>query len=247
MEISTITNQKTKLTAYGIGDDDFVKRALIVTKDNGTMIPLREKIALQGIDCSIVFYEKAHDEITRQSPHIVLAEVADRADDHVWDFIKNIKKLKTLPVIVLITEENLASLGNNPDIDDFIIYPFKTAELLLRIKRLLKKSPDSANPELIKCNGLTIDLATCEVTVDGKKADLTFKEYELLKLMAGNRGRVFTREALLDKIWGYDYYGGDRTVDVHMRRLRSKIEDASRTYIETVRNIGYRFIKDRLP
>ena len=90
---------------------------------------------------------------------------------------------------------------------------------------------------------MTIDLVTCEVTVDGRKADLTFKEYELLKLMARNRGRVFTREALLDKIWGYDYYGGDRTVDVHMRQLRSKMSDATHTYIETVRNIGYRFVK----
>ncbi len=243
MEISTITNKKTELTAYGIGNDDFLKRVLIVAQDNDAMISLRDKIALQGLDCSIATYDEVQDVITRQSPHVVLAEVAGRADDHVWDFIKNIKKLKRLPVIVLITEENLAGMVNNPEIDDFIIYPFKTAELLLRMKRLLKKSLDSANPELIKCDGLTIDLATCEVTVDGKKADLTFKEYELLKLMASNRGRVFTREALLDKIWGYDYYGGDRTVDVHMRRLRSKIEDGSHTYIETVRNIGYRFVK----
>ena len=70
---------------------------------------------------------------------------------------------------------------------------------------------------------------------------LTFREYELLKFLAGNRGRVFTREALLNKVWGYDYYGGDRTVDVHIRRLRSKTEDSNHAFIETVRNIGYRF------
>ena len=80
--------------------------------------------------------------------------------------------------------------------------------------------------------------------MDNRIIDLTFKEYELLKLMATNRGRVFTRDNLLDKIWGYDYFGGDRTVDVHIRRLRSKIEDANHSYIETVRNIGYKFIKD---
>ena len=77
-----------------------------------------------------------------------------------------------------------------------------------------------------------------------KVVELTFKEYELLKFLASNRGRVYTREALLNKVWGYDYYGGDRTVDVHVRRLRSKIEDSKRTFIETVRNIGYRFIKE---
>jgi len=97
--------------------------------------------------------------------------------------------------------------------------------------------------ELIKCDGLVIDLAKCEVTMGCKVVELTFKEYELLKFLASNRGRVYTREALLDKVWGYDYYGGDRTVDVHIRRLRSKIEDSKHTFIETVRNIGYRFRK----
>ena len=79
--------------------------------------------------------------------------------------------------------------------------------------------------------------------MDDRVVELTFKEFELLKLMASNRGRVFTRDALLDKIWGYDYFGGDRTVDVHIRRLRSKIEEFGHTFIETVRNIGYRFRK----
>ena len=79
-------------------------------------------------------------------------------------------------------------------------------------------------------------LVLCRLVVE-----LTFKEYELLKFLAGNKGRVCTRETLLDKVWGYDYYGGDRTVDVHVRRLRSKIEDSKHIFIDTVRNIGYRF------
>jgi len=83
----------------------------------------------------------------------------------------------------------------------------------------------------------------CEVTVDGRLVTLTFKEYELLRFLASNRGRVFTRDVLLNEVWGYDYYGGDRTVDVHIRRLRSKIEDSTHIFIETVRNIGYRFRK----
>jgi DNA-binding response OmpR family regulator len=89
---------------------------------------------------------------------------------------------------------------------------------------------------------MVIDLARCEVSIKGKPVQLTFKEYELLRFLASNRGRVFSRDAILNRVWGYDYYGGDRTVDVHIRRLRSKIEEASdQTYIETVRNIGYRF------
>ena len=86
-----------------------------------------------------------------------------------------------------------------------------------------------------------IDIARCEVSVGGRLVMLTFKEYQLLKFLASNRGTVFTRDALLNKVWGYDFFGGDRTVDVHIRRLRSKIEDANHAFIETVRNIGYRF------
>ena len=136
--------------------------------------------------------------------------------------------------------------GRNSDIefDDFLTSPCNSGELVLRINRLLHKHGKTAGDEIIECDGLLIDLVTCEVTVDERVVELTFKEYELLKLMASNRGRVFTRDVLLDKIWGYDYFGGDRTVDVHIRRLRSKIEDFGHTFIETVRNIGYRFVKE---
>ena len=127
------------------------------------------------------------------------------------------------------------------NIDDFMISPYDARELVLRVKRLLSRDRNIDSGELIKCDGLLIDLAKCEVTLEGRIVELTFKEYELLRFLASNRGRVYTREALLNMVWGYDYYGGDRTVDVHVRRLRSKIEDAKHTFIETVRNIGYRF------
>jgi len=243
MEILATNNKQVKLSASGIGNNGFINCVLVIAKDNEAMISLRDKIVLQGFTCAVVSYDKALDVIARQSPHIVLAEI-NRADDHVVDFLKNVKKQKDLPVIGLISIENPIDIDRYAAIDDFVVSPYNAAELVIRMYRLLKKTRETDNSEQIRCNGLIIDNATCEVTVDGKKADLTFKEYELLKYMASNRGRVFTREALLDKIWGYDYYGGDRTVDVHMRRLRSKIEDANHTYIETVRNIGYKFVKD---
>ena len=95
--------------------------------------------------------------------------------------------------------------------------------------------------DIIRCGDLVIDSAKCEVSLGGKSIILTFKEYQLLKFLANNKGKVFTRDVLLDKVWGWDYYGGDRTVDVHIRRLRSKIEDKDHSFIETVRGIGYRF------
>ena len=112
---------------------------------------------------------------------------------------------------------------------------------MLRVKRLLRKTNNTDTSEVIKCGDLVIDIAKYEVSINGKLIELTFREYELLRFLASNPGRVFTRDALLNKVWGYDYYGGDRTVDVHIRRLRSKIEDSSHTFIETIRNIGYRF------
>jgi DNA-binding response OmpR family regulator len=155
------------------------------------------------------------------------------------------KRERYFPVIALISREMLNNLNGDIEFDDFLASPYNPEELVLRINRLIHKRRKTGGDETIECDGLVIDLATCEVTVDDRVVELTFKEYELLKLMASNRGRVFTRDTLLDKIWGYDYFGGDRTVDVHIRRLRSKIEQFDHTFIETVRNIGYRFIKDK--
>jgi len=220
-----------------------MERVLIIIGDTNAVDTLRQEITRGGYDCATASYDDVQELIDRQAPDLILVDSSSHFDTPAWQFIVSIKKKKNLPVIALIAAENLSSLDNFNGVDDFIICPYDDTELLLRIKRLLRKAREADDGEKIRCDGLTIDLATCEVTVDGRKADLTFKEYELLKLMASNRGRVFTREALLDKIWGYDYYGGDRTVDVHMRRLRGKIEGANHTYIETVRNIGYRFIK----
>ncbi|HEY78805.1 MAG TPA: response regulator transcription factor [Dehalococcoidia bacterium] len=166
----------------------------------------------------------------------------------VRDWLKEVKRDSRLPVMALIARDRLDGIDVSLDIDDLIISPADNRELVLRIKRLLsKRNGNQGNGELITCDGLVIDLAKCEVMVDGNVVDLTFREYELLKFLASNRGRVYTRDALLNKVWGYDYYGGDRTVDVHIRRLRSKIEDAKRTFIETVRNIGYRFTSGHGP
>ena len=93
---------------------------------------------------------------------------------------------------------------------------------------------------MIKVEDLVIDTARYEVWVGSRQVTLTYKEYELLKLLASEPTRVFTRDALLDQVWGYNYFGGTRTVDVHVRRLRSKLEDSTHTFVETVRNVGYR-------
>ncbi|MBI4302275.1 MAG: response regulator transcription factor [Chloroflexi bacterium] len=125
-------------------------------------------------------------------------------------------------------------------VKDFVIRPYRIGEVIGRINKILERSTNE-EAETIQCGDLVIDPARYEVTVGGNPVDLTYKEYQLLKFLATNRERVFTRDALLNRVWGYDYYGGARTVDVHVRRLRSKIEDKDHSFIETVRNVGYRF------
>jgi two-component system alkaline phosphatase synthesis response regulator PhoP len=221
-------------------------RALVVIRDSRTKAGLREGLARYNVACSFTSYTNGvREAIAGAHPDVFLIELGkDTPDAEVWGLIRRARKGRTLPVIALIPADIFDTVDGRLDVDDFVVEPYDLRELNLRIERLLQKNGSSEAAEQIKSDGLVIDLATCEVIVRGNIVELTFKEYELLKLLAGNKGRVFTREALLNSIWGYDYYGGDRTVDVHVRRLRSKIEDASHTYIETVRNIGYRFVKD---
>jgi len=154
-----------------------------------------------------------------------------------------IKQEKKLPVLMLVQPDKIVQVALPMEADDFVLYPGQEEELSLRIKRLLPGNGAILSEECIHCGDLVVDLASCEVSLKGEVLDLTFREYELLKFLALNRGRTFTREALLNREWGYDYFGGDRTVDVHIRRLRTKTGDLDNPYIETVRNIGYRFRK----
>jgi DNA-binding response OmpR family regulator len=146
-----------------------------------------------------------------------------------------------LPILALVSVPTLHILEEETGIDDFILNPGNLDELATRIKRLVARTMVVQEDKVIKSGDLIIDPVKCEVHLGGRLLALTFKEYEMLKLLAINPGKVFTREALLNEVWGYDYFGGDRTVDVHVRRLRAKVEDPVHSFIETVRNVGYKF------
>ena len=130
----------------------------------------------------------------------------------------------------------------NPD--ELILSPSTSKELGLRVKQAIYRLAGPPGENVVRIGELAIDLERYEVTLSGAKVALTYKEFQLLALLASNPGRVYTREALLSTLWGYDYLGGTRTVDVHIRRLRSKVEDSDRVYLETIWNVGYRFIVD---
>ena len=144
-------------------------------------------------------------------------------------------------VIAVVEPEQLALVGAGVKVDDFVLSPIDDAELRLRMSRLIFERTGQGDGHVIRHGALVIDLERYKVTVDEEVVDLTYKEYELLRFLSSNPGKPFTREALLNQVWGYDYYGGSRTVDVHVRRIRSKIERGA-PFIETVRNVGYRFV-----
>ncbi len=221
-------------------------RLLMIGRENKALAELRSGLVRDGFTCSIVSYnDGVAEQIAAESPDTILVEIdSNLLDSGKWELIQKIKHERYLTVMALVSGEMLDNIDGHLNIvDDFLISPYDIKELVLWTKRLIHRANIMDSGELISCDGLVIDLARCEVTLEGKVVELTFKEYDLLKFLASNRGRVYTRDALLNKVWGYDYYGGDRTVDVHVRRLRSKLDDSKHTFIETVRNIGYRFIK----
>jgi DNA-binding response OmpR family regulator len=150
------------------------------------------------------------------------------------------------PLLVVVTEGGLAGITSDWGIDDVILDTAGPAEVEARLRLALGRTAETAPEEggPITAGALVIDEATYSVRLRGRLLDLTYKEFELLKYLAQHPGRVFTRSQLLQEVWGYDYFGGTRTVDVHVRRLRAKLGTDYEVLIGTVRNVGYRFVPE---
>ena len=144
------------------------------------------------------------------------------------------------PLLLVITEGGLTAVTAEWGIDDVILDAAGPAEVDARLRIAIGRQSRDGGSSMIKASGVVIDEASYSAKVHGRTLDLTFKEFELLRFLAANPSRVFTREQLLSEVWGYDYFGGTRTVDVHVRRLRAKLGDME-SLIGTVRNVGYRF------
>lgn len=160
--------------------------------------------------------------------------------------LRNNSHTKNIPVIMLTAkgDEFDKVLGLELGADDYITKPFSVRELVARVKAVFRRINNLTHQddEIIKHGDITINCARREVYKDGKLIEMSLKEFELLKLLMQNKGKVLSREFILEKIWGYDYFGETRTIDVHIRYLRQKIEDEdSPGYIESIRGIGYRF------
>lgn len=176
-------------------------------------------------------------------PDVIVVDATSASDPAgLSDLLQDVRGTEAVPTIALIEEGQLPGYDPPSAIDDFLVLPARAGELILRVRQLLgQQHAHLEGNNRLCCGDLVINLASREVFLAGHPVTLAYKEYELLRFFLSNSDTVFTREALLSRVWGYDFYGGARTVDVHIRRLRSKIEGPCRSFIETVRNVGYRF------
>jgi two-component system alkaline phosphatase synthesis response regulator PhoP len=219
-------------------------KILFIGKDLERARQTTSDLAVWNVICDYIPPDENVDEaIADSAPDLVILAIENSLTaSPIIETVRELRRERPIPILALISKD---ALHKSRDIafavDDFAIEPCELEEIAFRVKKALKETYTVDSKDLIRNNDLMIDLSRREVTLAGTPLSLTFTEYELLIFLAANSGRVFTREALLNKIWGYDYYGGDRTVDVHIRRLRSKIDWGQHSFIETIRGMGYRF------
>lgn len=193
--------------------------------------------AIDGIDA----VEKAREQ---DFDVIVMDIMMPRLDG--FSAYKEIKKTKNIPVLMLSArgEEYDKLFGFEIGIDDYVVKPFSPKELMARLNVIVTRNQKLNDNRVMEFEGLKIDLDGRSVSVDGERVDLTPKEYELLTYLAKNKNIALSREQLLNQVWGYDFYGDDRTVDTHIKMLRNSIKHY-RKFIVTVRGVGYKFEEDQ--
>ncbi len=221
-------------------------KVLIVDDEEMIRAVLREYVEFEGNEAEEAENGMEAVKLCRDNDYdIVLMDVMMPKLDG-FSAVKEIRKTKDVPVIMLSarTEEYDKLFGFEMGVDDYVTKPFSPKELMARINAVTKRrkgsSSVSAEKQIYKFDGLEIDMVGRNVYIDGVKADLTPKEYELLFYMVINQGIALTREKLLSAVWGFEFYGDDRTVDTHIKMLRSSLKEY-RKFIITLRGLGYKF------
>ena len=173
------------------------------------------------------------------APELVIFEARGNARSYLGQVVQQVEDRPAL-LLLIVNEEELPSLQFPTTVaSDFVMHGASVAECTARVKRLMTSQEEPASLDCISVDGLVINLATYQVTINGEPIDFTYLEYALLSFLAKHPGRTFSRDALLQRVWGFDYYGGSRTVDVHVRRIRSKLGPDLAERLETVRGVGY--------
>lgn len=214
-------------------------RVLVLGLEKEKRQELRARLQAAGHD--VIEAESLGREEHRRADVIIL--FAERRDEvaNGCGAVKRHPSMKDIPLLAVIPERLAPEVDLSAGMDDIILYPWRPVELQLRVRLALWRRDKTGSAQVLKVGDLTIDMGNYAVRLKGEMLDLTLKEYELLAYLASNPGRVFTRAVLLNSVWGYEYFGGTRTVDVHIRRLRAKLGDFGEEMIQTVRGVGYRF------
>jgi DNA-binding response OmpR family regulator len=223
-----------------------VSTLLLLTSALQPSVEVLPGLALLGHQVRIL---PAEGPALLDAPPADLVLVDGRTDlAHTRDLCRLIRTTGSdAPLLLICTEGGLSVVQHDWGMDDVVLHTCGPAELEARIKLAIARlnaARDADDPEahVIRSGEVVVDEATYTAKIGGRVLDLTFKEFELLKFLAQHPGRVFSRQQLLQEVWGYDYFGGTRTVDVHVRRLRAKLGPENETLIGTVRNVGYRFV-----
>ena len=221
------------------------RNILVVEDDRNISDLIRMYMEKEGVEVRSAYDGgKAIEEFEKQAPDLVLLDIMLPVMDG-WAVCSKIRETSKVPIIMLTakSEVNDRITGLEMGADDYIVKPFEMKELMARINAVLRRSeiPDDTKKKLV-FDKLIINLDSYELIVDGKKVDTPPKELELLYHLASTPNRVYTRNQLLDEVWGFDYFGDSRTVDVHIKRLREKVENVSDQWaLKTVWGVGYKF------
>lgn len=219
---------------------------LIYIVEDDTAIKELESYALINSEFSVEGFERGKelfDALTIKIPALILLDIMLPDEDgiHILKKIRSTMAYRDIPVIMVTakTTEIDAVKGLDMGADDYITKPFGVMELVSRVKAVLRRTQKAEHQQILIYKNIVIDEAQHKVFVDDEEIELTYKEYEVLKLLIINKGIVLTRDKIMESIWGYDFEQGNRTVDVHIQSLRKKVKSAG-VHIKTIRNVGYK-------
>ena len=224
-------------------------RILVVDDDKNICELLRLYLEKEGFEVTLAFDgAEGISKFNKENPDLILLDIMMPNMDG-WQVCREIRKTSQCPIIMLSAKGETIDkvLGLELGADDYVVKPFDSKEVVARIKAILRRTlkdidNDTANKKIVTFNKLSINLESYELKVDGVSVDTPPKELELLFHLASNPNRVYTRDQLLDEVWGFEYYGDSRTVDVHVKRLREKLEGTCDDWsLKTVWGVGYKF------
>lgn len=197
---------------------------------------LEDGLVLSGVSVKPVD-DIGVDNVTLRDADLLVVELGNGPIKQLRE-VARVEEMLGIPVILVTAPEHLALLESSGVAADFVVTPIDPVELRIRVRRT---AVEESGEEMLEHKDLALNPLTYQATLAGEPLDLTYMEYELLRFLVENPVRVWSREQLLSKVWGYEYYGGARTVDVHVRRLRSKLGQERASWITTVRSVGYRW------